>query len=189
MRPHGDQAFFGVDPNGGIDERMQALAYAVQLGLHDPWSHEWVARVVRGLPHGNKAGSDFAEVQAVFEALKRNIRYTFHPGMDRIQTLRKTLELGCGDCDNASVALATALSILNFQTAWVVMGASTPDVWDHIWAQVWLPRDVPVDSPNGRWVDLELVSGPDGTPDSAMVGWAVPYNRRAFWRRFRLQTT
>jgi hypothetical protein len=109
--------------------------------------------------------------------------------MDRIQTLRKTLELGCGDCDNASVALATALSILNFQTAWVVMGASTPDVWDHIWAQVWLPRDVPVDSPNGRWVDLELVSGPDGTPDSAMVGWAVPYNRRAFWRRFRLQTT
>lgn len=185
MRPHGDQAFFGVDADGGIRERMHALAYAVQLGRMDPWSTEWVARVVRGLPHSNIPGSDFREVEAIFQALKRDTRYTFHPGFDRIQTLRKTLELGMADCDQASVALATALSLLNFEVAWVVMGGSSYQ-WDHIWAQVWLPRDVPVGAPGGRWVDLDLTSGPDGTPNSAMVGWAVPPERRMFWHRFKL---
>lgn len=185
MRTHGDQAFFGVD---SLEQRLTALAYAVQLGLHDPWSTEWVSRVVRGLPHSNAPQSDALEVEAVFDALKAAVRYTYHPGMDRIQTLRRTLELRMGDCDNASVALATALKILNFDVAWVIMG-SQGNVADHIWAQVWLPRGVPVDSPGGRWVDLDLTTGPGGYPDSAMCGYAVPYQNRSFWQRYRLQLT
>jgi hypothetical protein len=182
---HGDQAFFGVD---SLDHRLKALAYAVQLGLHDPFSTEWVSRVVRDLPHSNIPGSDALEVDAIFDALKKSVRYTYHPGMDRIQTLRRTLALGVGDCDNASVALATALKILNFDVCWVIMGVEG-HVADHIWAQVWMPRGVPVDSPGGRWVDLDLTTGPGGYPDSAMIGYAVPYENRSFWQRYRLQLT
>lgn len=186
MKPYGDQFWLGVDADGGIRERIEALAYAVQLGMMDPWSHEFVAQLVRDLPHANAQGADMLEVQRVFDEFKKRVRYTFHPSMDRIQTMRKTLEWGVGDCDNAAVALSTALSLLNFQTAWIVM-AGDSGFYEHIWPQVWLPRDVPVDSPGGRWVDMELTSGPDNTPYTSHLGWCVPPNRRAFWRRFRLR--
>jgi hypothetical protein len=188
MATHGDQRFLGVTD---LASRISALAEMVQIGLVDPWSTEWVTDVVRGLPHGNIPGVDRLEVNAVFNALKSNVRYTFHPGMDRIQSLRWTLEHGVADCDNGAVALATALTLLNFRVAWVIMGASR-DTADHIWTQVWLPRGTNVvDGPAGesRWVNLDLTTGPGGTPDSAVVGYSVPLGSRAWWQRVKLKLT
>lgn len=172
----GDVASLGVTT---LEDRLKAIAYAVQLGLRDPAATEWVMRVVANCPDSNTAGAAEQEIRCVFEALKAAVKYRYHPrGTDRIQTLMATLRLRAADCDQATAALCTALHILGFQTAAVVM-SSDGDHISHIWAQVGLPRNNPT-----RWVDLELTTGPDGTPRSAVAGYSVPMALRAWWKRY-----
>lgn len=174
MAPHGDQLFMGVS---NLDERLKMIAYAVQLGLRDPWSREWVLSIVNGCPHANTPGASDCEVRTLFARFKK-LRYQYHPrGTDIIQTLHQSIDMGAWDCDQACVAWMTALHILGYKTAAVVM-SSDGEVVDHIWPQVGLPRNNPT-----SWLDLEMTTGPDGTPYSATIGYSVPYAARKWWQR------
>lgn len=169
----GDLVLVGA---GDLDSRMQLIARWVQRGYADPWSHEKVAEWCKGL----NPMDDRAEIDAVFRELSwPKVRYAFHPsGRDRFQTMRRTVETGAGDCDNSTVALCTALSILGFQVGARIY-SWTGDSWDHITALVGLPRN----GAKGALV-LDPTTGPDGTPKSAYPGFQVPWSTVHGWRDF-----
>lgn len=178
---NGDLAIVGATD---LASRMEMLAYWIWRGYTDPWSHEWVLNLVRqpseDLPHGCPPKDDLCEIRRVFRALCwPNIRYTFHPrGADRFQTLRRTIELRSGDCDNALVAISTALHILGFKVGARIY-SSTGHAWDHIAPTVGLPRERPT-----KTLVLETTGGPMGTPESATFGWEVPVRGVAAYRDY-----
>jgi hypothetical protein len=173
-----DIAFAGVS---GLDDRMRVLAWTIQRGAMDAFSHEWTLETVRQCP----VRDDRAEVAAVFERLKARVRYTFHPdGTDRFQTLPATWRLAAGDCDNATVALCTALHILGFRTGARIV-SSTGAAWEHVYALVLLPRG----GASGAWMPLDLTVGLDGTPSSARPGYEVPLRSMRFHRDFHFDLT
>lgn len=175
----GDVASLGVN---SLQERLDAIGYAVQIGLRDPATTKWVMDAVAYTPHSNLPGAAEQQVVAVFEALKRSGKYRYHPrGTDRIQSLLATVKMRAWDCDQAVVFLVTALHILGFQTACIIMSADEK-VISHIWTQVGMPRNQP-----NHWVDLDPTTGPGGTPQSAVVGYAPPHRQRAWWKRYVFQ--
>lgn len=167
----GDLALVGADT---LESRLNMLALWIWQGYTDPWSHEWVLNLMRqpteDQPYGCPPKADMCEIERVFRAFTwPNLRYTFHPrGADRFQTLRRTVELRSGDCDNALVAIATALHILGFKVGARIY-SNTGHAWDHIAPIVGLPRERPSST-----LVLETTGGPGGTPESAVLGWAVP---------------
>ena len=173
----GDAVYTGA---GSLDERMKLIAYTLQKSVQDPWAHEFVSALVRDLPPKD----DMAELHAIFNRLKwPNIRYQFHPrGLDRFQTLRRTITMGQADCDVSTVAVNTCAHLLGFKTGCdILFRPGGP--WSHIWPIVGFPREEP-----RLWIPMELTTGPcaDGStrPQCAQFGWEIPHEFRGGWRRF-----
>lgn len=91
-----------IVPATDLEQRMRLLAYTLRLSVSDAWAHEWTAALVRQCP----ALSPECELRAFFAAMKARVRYTLHPRSgDRYQTLRRTIEMGVGDCLPATTRL------------------------------------------------------------------------------------
>ena len=101
------------------------------------------------------------EVQAVFEWVKANIRYTRDTeGLDTFTEPLKTVSLGVGDCDDMSILLASLLGSIGYPFKLKVVSMSGID-WDHIFPLVgmppsapkmWIPLDASIELPLGSEV-------------------------------------
>jgi transglutaminase-like putative cysteine protease len=106
------------------------------------------------------------EIRALFEWVRRNIRYTrdiFQ--VETLHTARRMLELRAGDCDDMTILLAAMLKSTGHPVRLALVGfrPDLPHVYSHIYPEVQC---------QGRWIAL------DATMPYPM-GWAPP----ARWKR------
>jgi len=106
------------------------------------------------------------EVCAIFDFVKRNIRYTrdiFR--VELLHSARRMLELKAGDCDDMTILLGAMLMSTGHQVRLVLAGfrPRKPHSYSHIYPEV---------NVRGRWIAL------DATVDKP-IGWAPP----ALWKR------
>lgn len=108
----------------------------------------------------------FGEVCAVFDWVRKNIRYTRDIlGTELLHTARRMLELRAGDCDDMTILLGAMLRATGHPVRLVLAGfrPSRPHVYTHIYPEV---------NVKGRWIPI------DATVRQPM-GWAPP----ALWKR------
>ena len=106
---------------------------------------------------GGCPGRDFrCEVDAVWNWVRENIRFVrdIH-GVETLQSFRRTIELGIGDCDDQSVAISSILEAGGHPTRFVAMGFR-PGQFSHVFTETRL---------GDRWISLET------TVPGAHIGW------------------
>lgn len=116
--------------------------------------------------YGVPAKDRFGEVCALFDFVKRNIRYTrdiFR--VELLHTARRMLELRAGDCDDMTILLGAMLLSTGHPVRLVLAGfkREQPHVYTHIYPEV---------NVGGRWLAI------DATVNKP-IGWAPP----AIWKR------
>ncbi len=112
------------------------------------------------------AKNRLAEVNALFQWVQRNIRYTrdiFR--VELLHTPRRMLELRAGDCDDMTILLGSMLLSTGHPVRLALTGfrPTRPHVYSHIYPEVQV---------DGRWIAC------DATMPHAL-GWAPP----ALWKR------
>ncbi len=113
------------------------------IPYHGRWYRgalDWTAaRAVCGM-------RDYAcEVTAIWNFLVLNVRYTQdQAGEDTYQSLRATLEIGAGDCDDMTIAFATLLKSVGFEEVTARIVSMQGQTWDHIYPVVTLPSGKPL---------------------------------------------
>ena len=117
-------------------------------------------------PRAEVPKNRFGEVCALFDWVRRNVRYTrdiFR--VELLHSARRMLELQAGDCDDMTILLGAMLMATGHPVRLVLAGfrPNKPHVYSHIYPEVnvrgrWLPVDATVERP---------------------IGWAPP----ALWKR------
>lgn len=97
------------------------------------------------------------EIRALFEWVRRNIRYTrdIHR-VELLHSARRMLELGAGDCDDQTILLGAMLKSTGHPVRLALVGfhPRRPDLFTHIYLEVffrggWIPLDPTVPHPMG----------------------------------------
>jgi len=116
--------------------------------------------LVANLPPKNYS----AEVGAVFQLVRDQIRYTLDPnGVEQLQTPDVTLQYGTGDCDDKVILLASLLESLGHPTRSIaIKQQGDTDEYSHVYVETKI---------GAYWYPLE------STEDVA-AGWAPPSIQR-----------
>src|SRR5918995_1742564 len=120
-----------------------------------------IARMIR-----EGAKDRFGEAGALFDWVRRNIRYTrdiFR--VELLHSARRMLELQAGDCDDMTILLGAMLMSTGHPVRLVLAGfrPNKPHAYSHIYPEV---------NVRGRWLPLDAtVNRP--------IGWSPP----ALWKR------
>ncbi len=140
------------------------IAKLIQDGAKDFYVRQKAIEIFRA--YGVRAKNRMGEVCALFDFVKRNVRYTrdiFR--VELLHSARRMLELRAGDCDDMTILLSAMLLATGHPVRLVLAGfkADKPHAYSHIYPEVNLL---------GRWIAL------DATVDKP-IGWAPP----ALWKR------
>jgi transglutaminase-like putative cysteine protease len=149
-----------------LEDRIAHLRELIEQGKRDPVVYEFARRAVN-----RKCGNSWCvpekdngkELKALFKAIRQNVRYT--SDIDRVDSYQKprhTLALRTADCDDYSTLICAAAATLGLKCRLKVIKTQGASDWNHIYAQVGLPRHKP-----SRWVSLDAsVNMP--------MGWEAP---------------
>jgi len=104
------------------------------------------------------------EIQALFEWVQRNVRYTKDPfRVEVLHSPRRLLELRAGDCDDMTILLGAMLEAIGHPVRLVLTGPdpARPLLFSHIYLEVnyrgrWIPLDATMPHPMG-WAPHALV--------------------------------
>ena len=113
-----------------------------------------------------KPKNRLGEVCALFDFVKRNIRYTRDIfKVELLHSARRMLELRAGDCDDMTILLGAMLLSTGHPVRLILAGfrRNRPHAYSHIYPEV---------NVGGRWIAI------DATVDKPM-GWAPP----VVWKR------
>src|SRR5829696_3603767 len=140
------------------------IARLMQEGARDFYVRQKAIEIFRA--YGVRPKNRFGEVCALFDFVKRNIRYTrdiFR--VELLHSARRMLELKAGDCDDMTILLGAMLLSTGHPVRLVLAGfrRNRPHVYSHIYPEV---------NVLGRWMAV------DATMDKP-IGWAPP----ALWKR------
>jgi transglutaminase-like putative cysteine protease len=148
----------------GTLRTAKIIAKLVQDGAKDFYVRQKAIEVFR--TYDVKAKNRMGEVNALFDFVKRNIRYTrdiFR--VELLHSARRMLELRAGDCDDMTILLGAMLLSTGHPVRLVLAGfrPNRPHAYSHIYPEV---------NVRGRWMAV------DATMDKP-IGWAPP----ALWKR------
>src|SRR6266496_3360906 len=140
------------------------IARLIQDGAKDLYVRQKAVEVFRGYEVRPK--NRMGEVCALFDFVKRNIRYTrdiFR--VELLHSARRMLELRAGDCDDMTILLGAMLMATGHPVRLVLAGfrPNKPHVYSHIYPEV---------NVRGRCIAI------DATVDKPL-GWEPP----ALWKR------
>ncbi len=104
------------------------------------------------------------EIEALFEWVQRNVRYTKDPfRVEVLHSPRRMLELRAGDCDDMTILLGAMLEAIGHPVRLVLTGPDPlkPRLFSHIYLEVnhrgrWIPLDATMPYPLG-WAPRALV--------------------------------
>ena len=148
----------------GTLRTAKIIAKLVQDGAKDFYVRQKAIEIFRA--YDVKAKNRIGEVSALFDFVKRNIRYTrdiFR--VELLHSARRMLELRAGDCDDMTILLGAMLLSTGHPVRLVLAGfrPNRPHAYSHIYPEV---------NVRGRWIAI------DATMDKP-IGWAPP----ALWKR------
>lgn len=105
-----------------IAAALEAMRSFSVSGVTNPIVRRWALQAVHDCPPLDRA----CEVKAIRAAIARDLRYTSDPvWFDTVSDAEYTLRAGGGDCDDLSVAFATALGAVGGEGGFIV-GSSRP---------------------------------------------------------------
>lgn len=111
---------------------------------------------MQGVPARNPS----AEVNAIFNYIQSNIRYTHDvEGMDTYRRARRTAQMKIGDCDDMAILAGALLQMIGYPVRLKVISVSG-EGYEHIYLLV----GVPVENP-ASWIPF------DPSVSRSSVGW------------------
>lgn len=139
------------------------IAQMIREGAKDFYVRQKAIQIFRAYQVRPK--DRFGEVSALFDFVRRNIRYTrdiFR--VELLHSARRMLELRAGDCDDMTILLGSMLVATGHPVRLILAGfrRDKPHAYSHIYPEV---------NVRGRWIAI------DATVDHPM-GWAPP----AIWK-------
>ena len=155
-------------------DRVKLLFRQVVKSLYDPLARTLFAEAVQGC----EARNSLCEIEAVYWYVKNHVRYTGDTrSLDQMQSLRRTMELGIGDCDCSSIAVCALLSAGGHRCGVMIL-AEGGEEWTHVLPVVEYPVN-DVTPQNRRIIAL------DTTVPEAYPGWLPAGHEkmkpRIFW--------
>lgn len=140
------------------------IAQMIRSGAKDFCVRQVAIQVFREC--GVRPKDRFGEVCALFDWVRRNIRYTrdiFR--VELLHTARRMLELRAGDCDDMTILLGAMLVSTGHPVRLVLAGfrPNKPHSYTHIYPEV---------NVRGRWIAIDATA-------NRPLGWAPP----ALWKR------
>ena len=142
------------------------IARMIREGARDFYVRQKAIAIFRacGVPAKHRLG----EVSALFEWVRRNVRYTRDIWrVELLHTPRRMLELRAGDCDDMTILLGAMLVATGHPVRLVLAGYAPgrPHEYTHIYPEVLVP---------GRWIALDATS-------PRPMGWEPPARWRRTW--------
>jgi Transglutaminase-like superfamily len=132
----------------GTKQTIGVMRRLVDQAVSDANFVRFAIDLVRGvLPY-----NDIGEASAVYEWVKRNIRYTKDPvTKEKLYPPQDLLKIRAGDCDDISMLLGALMIALGYPARLITISAngSAPDEFSH----VYLEAEVPPGS--GAWVPMD----------------------------------
>lgn len=138
----------------GIFETVAMMRELVEQWKKSPLIRQAALGVIFMTP----AQEDCAEVIALFEFVRDNIRYT--KDINNVETLAtpdKTLAMRIGDCDDQSVLLAALLESVGYPTRFIIESYDG-EAWSHVYLAALC---------EGAWVALDPT-------EQVAAGWSPP---------------
>jgi len=149
-----------------LDDRIRHLRGRVAKGKVDPEIYTFTRSALTkrcGNTWCVNEKDTLKEAEAIFNAVRGNVRYTSDiAGIDTYQNPSKTLKLKAGDCDDYSTLICSMLLSAGIPCRFKVIRTKDSNEWNHIYAQVGLPRARP-----SRWVSMDA-----SVP--VRFGWEAP---------------
>lgn len=143
--------------NINIDDRVDLMIDQVLDSRSDKRVYQILGQILKGVPERDWDG----EVSAIFNWVKKNIRYTRDPlDVELFRSARASYRDRIGDCDDMSIMLAALLRAAGYVCKFRVIGL-TEGVYEHVYVVCGIPPEEPE-----RWVALDP-SQPQGP------GWEV----------------
>ena len=136
-------------------------------------SDQRFVRLAKEIVRGVLPYNDIGEASAVYEYVKRNIRYTKDPvTKETLYPPLELLKLRAGDCDDIAMLMGAIMIALGYPARLVTIAASAdnPEEFSH----VYLEAEVPPGS--GQWIPM------DAARPGAQFGLEPPiYYRKRAW--------
>ena len=148
----------------GTLSTAKIIGQLIRAGAKDFYVRQKAIEVFR--TYGVRPKNIMGEACALFDFVKRNIRYTrdiFR--VELLHSARRMLELCAGDCDDMTILLGAMLLSTGHPVRLVLAGfrKNRPHVYSHIYPEV---------NVSGRWIAI------DATMNKPM-GWSPP----VVWKR------
>ena len=149
-----------------IEQRVKHIVTMIQKGRDHAQVRQLTVQCL-----SRKCGPDWcvpeknwwAEVQAIFNFFRKNVRYTRDTyNKDLFQHPARTLQFGGGDCDDAAITLGAMLQSVGYPVRLRVIRTKDSPEWNHIYLLVGMPPKDPK-----RWISL------DGSVNQP-AGWEAP---------------
>jgi len=140
------------------------IAQLIRDGAKDFYVRQKAIEIFRA--YGVRPKDRFGEVHALFNWVRRNIRYTrdiFR--VELLHSARRMLELRAGDCDDMTILLCAMLMSTGHPARLILAGfrRAKPHAYSHIYPEV---------NVRGRWIPIDATT-------RRPIGWAPP----ALWKR------
>src|SRR3989442_12920486 len=144
-------------PRGSVGTLVTArmIARLIREGAKDFYVRQKAIQIFRG--YGVRPKNRFGEVSALFDWVKKNIRYTrdiFRTEL--LHSARRMLELRAGDCDDMTILLGAMMMSTGHPVRIVLAGfrPNKPHRYSHIYPEVnvhgrWIPIDATMQRPIG----------------------------------------
>jgi len=150
--------------NRGTLLTARLIARLIHEGAKDFYVRQKTIQIFRAC--GVRPKDRLAEVTALFDWVRRNIRYTrdiFR--VELLHSARRMLELRAGDCDDMTILLGAMLMSTGHPVRLILAGfrRHKPHSYSHIYPEV---------NVRGRWIAIDATA-------QHPIGWAPP----ALWTR------
>lgn len=143
------QIYLGYIPKGylGTQKTLEHIKTLIRQGAKDFYVRQKAIDIL--LEKGVKAKNYLGEIEALFEWVQHQVRYTKDPfRVEVLHSARRLLELRAGDCDDMTILLGAMLESIGHPVRLVLTGPDPlrPQLFSHIYLEVYH---------KGRWISLD----------------------------------
>jgi hypothetical protein len=168
------QIYLGYIPKGylGTQKTVEHIKALIRQGAKDFYVRQKAIDIL--LEKGVKAKDYLGEIEALFEWVQHQVRYTKDPfRVEVLHSARRLLDLRAGDCDDMTILLGAMLEAIGHPVRLVLTGPDPlrPQLFSHIYLEV---------SHKGRWIPLDATMPyPMGWEPQTFVKRAISIERTA----------
>lgn len=137
-----------LNGEAGTAQTIAVMRRLVDQALEDPSIVRKAIEIVRGVPAFDEVG----EVRAIYDWVRRNIRYTKDPTTkEKLYPPAELLKIRAGDCDDISTLINVFASALGYPARWITIStqADNPSEFTHVYSEIEVPAG------SGNWIALD----------------------------------